>query len=61
MEWENTQINVEKCFIDSANRDMWIHIFRNPFDPYVVTNTTLIVKTMNLAFRNPSTTTGSAY
>jgi hypothetical protein len=35
MEWENTEIHVEKCYIDPANRDLWIHIFRNPFDPYV--------------------------
>lgn len=64
MEYEESEIHVEKCYIDKSNKDLWIHIFRSEH-PHLAypTNTDLklYVRTMNFAFKNPSFTSGGKY
>jgi hypothetical protein len=33
MQWEGSQESVVKCWIDTANNDLWIHILQDPFAP----------------------------
>lgn len=34
MQWENSEIIIKKCWIDTNNNDIWVHIYHDQATNY---------------------------